>query len=68
MKNPLFSPVRDSFRQVMDAYCMRAFGKDLAILSPEEIGKFMSAVSAALAKKDVAAIVGNGQGSTASAL
>lgn len=65
MKNPLFAPVRENFRQVMDAYSLRALGKDLEKLSSEEIGKFMTAVSAALAKKDVAAIIGNGQGSTA---
>jgi hypothetical protein len=66
MINPLFAPVQDNFRQVMDGYSLRAFGKDLAKLSPEEIGKFMAAVSAALANKDVRAIIGNGQGLTAS--
>ncbi len=60
MKNPLFAGVQGSFRKIMDSYCTRSFGKELATLSAEEIGKFMNAVSGALAKKDVDAIIGNG--------
>ncbi len=60
MKNPLFARVQGSFRQVMDSYSARSFGKALSRLSPEEIAKFMNAVADSLAKKDVDAIIGNG--------
>jgi hypothetical protein len=59
MKNPLFARVQGSFRQIMDSYSTRSFGKELAKLSPEEIGKFMNAVAGALARKDVDAIIGD---------